>query len=32
MRAQRFSDKAITNVGENGLVMGISPHTKVVTT
>jgi len=31
MRAQRFSDKAITNVDEKGFVMGISPRTKVVT-
>jgi hypothetical protein len=31
MRAQRFSDKAITNVDAMGFVMGISPRTKVVT-
>jgi len=31
MRAQRFSDKAITNVDEKGFVMGISPRAKVVT-
>jgi len=31
MRAQQFSDKAITNVDEMGFGLGISPRTKVVT-